>query len=90
MRRLLHDSGHLVRPAIVLLAAMGLFLVIRAAVIPKNFGQYGPSLCKLSGVKLCTLFGVIPSTLFGMLGFLEGWCGRPREETADRGRVNSE
>ena len=41
MRRLLRDSGHLIRPAIVLLAGIGIFLVIRAAVIPKNFGQYG-------------------------------------------------
>ena len=41
LRRLLHDSGHLVRPAIVLLAGLGLFLAIRGAVIPKNFGQYG-------------------------------------------------
>ncbi len=41
LRRFLRDSGHLVRPAIVLLAAMGLFLVVRSAVIPKAFGQYG-------------------------------------------------
>ena len=41
MRHLLRDSVHLVRPAIVLLAAMGLFLAIRSAVIPRNFGQYG-------------------------------------------------
>ena len=39
--RFLRDSGHLVRPAIVLLAGLALFLVVRAAVIPKNFGQYG-------------------------------------------------
>jgi hypothetical protein len=41
MSRLFRDSVHLIRPAVVLLAALGLFLVIRAAVIPKNFGQYG-------------------------------------------------
>lgn len=41
MRRFLRDSGHLIRPAVVLLAALGLFVVIRSAVIPKAFGQYG-------------------------------------------------
>jgi hypothetical protein len=41
LRRLLHDSGHLVRPAIVLLAGLGIFVLIRGAVIPKAFGQYG-------------------------------------------------
>ncbi len=41
MRRLLHDWGHLVRPAVVLLAGLGLFLAIRGAVIPKEFGKYG-------------------------------------------------
>jgi hypothetical protein len=38
---LFRNSGHLIRPALVLLAGMGVFLVIRAAVIPKSFGQYG-------------------------------------------------
>ena len=41
MRRILRDSGHLIRPAIVLLAGLGLFMVIRSAVVPKGFGQYG-------------------------------------------------
>jgi hypothetical protein len=41
LRRLFRDSGHLVRPAVVLLAGLGLFLAIRGAVIPKNFGEYG-------------------------------------------------
>ena len=41
LRRLFHEWGHLVRPALVLIAAMGAFLVVRAAVIPKNFGQFG-------------------------------------------------
>ena len=36
-----HDSGHLVRPAVVLIAALGIFLLVRGAVIPKAFGQYG-------------------------------------------------
>ena len=35
------DSGHLIRPALVFLAGLGFFLVIRAAVVPKHFGQYG-------------------------------------------------
>ena len=41
MSRFLRDSGHLVRPALVLLAGLGLFLLVRSAVIPKAFGQYG-------------------------------------------------
>lgn len=41
MRRLLRDSGHLIRPAVVLLAGLGLFLLVRAAVIPKSFYRYG-------------------------------------------------
>jgi hypothetical protein len=41
MRKLLHDSGHLIRPALVILAALVLFVVLRQAVIPKAFGQYG-------------------------------------------------
>lgn len=41
MRRLLRDWVHLIRPAIVLLAGMALFLVVRSLVIPKAFGQYG-------------------------------------------------
>ena len=41
MRRFFTDSGHLVRPAVVLLAALGIFLIVRAIIIPKAFGQYG-------------------------------------------------
>jgi hypothetical protein len=41
MSRFLQDSGHLIRPAIVLLAGLGIFLLVRSAVIPKGFGQYG-------------------------------------------------
>ena len=41
MRQLFRDSGHLIRPAVVLLAALGLFLVVRTAFIPKAFGKYG-------------------------------------------------
>lgn len=41
MRRLLRDSAHLIRPAVVLLACLGLFLIARAAIVPKGFGLYG-------------------------------------------------
>jgi hypothetical protein len=41
MRRFLRDSGHLAGPALVLLGGLGGFLVVRSAVIPKAFGQYG-------------------------------------------------
>src|ERR1035441_5083506 len=41
LRRFFTDSGHLIRPAVALLAALGIFLIIRALVIPKAFGQYG-------------------------------------------------
>ena len=41
MSRFLRDSGHLVRPALVLLAGLGIFLAVRSAIIPKAFGQYG-------------------------------------------------
>ena len=41
MNRIIRDSGHLIRPAIVLLVGLGIFLVVRAAVIPKEFGKYG-------------------------------------------------
>ena len=41
MHRLMKDWGHLVRVALVLVAAFGIFVVVRAAVIPKDFGKYG-------------------------------------------------
>ena len=41
MRRLLRDWIHLVRPTLVLVGGLFLFLAIRSAVIPKDFGQYG-------------------------------------------------
>jgi hypothetical protein len=41
LRRLFHDSAHLIRPALVILAGLGLFLILRGAVIPKDFGKYG-------------------------------------------------
>jgi hypothetical protein len=41
VRRVLHEWAHLIRPALVLLAGLALFLAVRAAVIPKGFGKYG-------------------------------------------------
>jgi hypothetical protein len=41
MRKLFRDSGHLIRPAIVILVGLALFIAVRGAVIPKAFGQYG-------------------------------------------------
>jgi len=41
LNRIFRDSAHLIRPALVLVGALGLFVVIRAAVIPKGFGEYG-------------------------------------------------
>ncbi len=41
MRNAIRDSAHLIRPALVLLAGLGLFLVVRGAIIPKDFGKYG-------------------------------------------------
>ena len=41
MNRIFRDWAHLIRPALVLLAGIGIFMVVRAAVIPKGFGKYG-------------------------------------------------
>jgi hypothetical protein len=41
LSRLFRNAGHLIRPALVLLAGLGIFLVIRAVVVPKDFGKYG-------------------------------------------------
>jgi len=41
LSRFFRDSGHLIRPALVLLAGVVAFLILRAAVVPKSFGQYG-------------------------------------------------
>ena len=41
MKSFFRDSGHLLRPALVLLAGAGIFLLVRSAVVPKAFGQYG-------------------------------------------------
>ena len=41
MRDFFRDSGHLIRPALVLLAGLGVFFAVRGAIIPKDFGKYG-------------------------------------------------
>jgi len=35
------DTEHLIRLAVVILVLLAVFLVLRAAVVPKSFGQYG-------------------------------------------------
>jgi len=41
LSRLFRNAGHLIRPALVLLAGLGIFLLIRAVTVPKDFGEYG-------------------------------------------------
>lgn len=41
MRNFLRESEHLVRLALVLVAGVILFLVIRHAIVPASFGRYG-------------------------------------------------
>jgi len=41
MKRILKESEHLVRLALVLAAGIAIFLAIRQAVVPAHFGQYG-------------------------------------------------
>jgi len=41
VRSSLRDAGHLIRPAVLLVVGLAVFLVIRAAVVPKSFGTYG-------------------------------------------------
>ena len=41
MAKKLRDAGHLVRLALVLLGVLVLFLAVRAAIVPKSFGQFG-------------------------------------------------
>jgi hypothetical protein len=41
MNRSFRDAGHLVRPLLVLLAGLVVFLLIRQALVPKGFGRYG-------------------------------------------------
>jgi cytochrome c554/c'-like protein len=41
MRKILRESEHLVRLALVLAAGILIFLVARRAIVPPSFGQYG-------------------------------------------------
>jgi hypothetical protein len=41
LRGFVRDSSHLLRLVAVFIAALGVFLIVRQAVIPKAFGQYG-------------------------------------------------
>jgi hypothetical protein len=35
------NAGHLIRPALVFLAGLVIFLIIRALAVPRDFGRYG-------------------------------------------------
>src|SRR5579872_1537843 len=39
--RMFKDTEHLIRLAVVMIIALAVFGVVRAAVVPKSFGQYG-------------------------------------------------
>jgi hypothetical protein len=41
MRKALRDAGHLIGPLVLFAVGVLIFLGVRQAVIPKNFGQYG-------------------------------------------------
>ncbi|HUA21190.1 MAG TPA: multiheme c-type cytochrome [Bryobacteraceae bacterium] len=41
MRDFLRDAGHLLRVVVLLALGVAAFLLIRAVVVPKNFGEYG-------------------------------------------------
>jgi ABC-type nickel/cobalt efflux system permease component RcnA len=41
MKRVFRDAGHLLRPLLVLLAGIAIFLALRRAVIPQAFGKFG-------------------------------------------------
>jgi hypothetical protein len=41
LKRLLRDWAHLIRPAVVLIIGLAIFLIARAAIVPKDFGRYG-------------------------------------------------
>jgi hypothetical protein len=41
VRTTLKDAGHLIRPAVLLLAGVVAFIAVRAAVLPKDFGRLG-------------------------------------------------
>jgi len=41
LSQLFRNAGHLIRPALVLLAGLAVFLLIRVVIVPKDFGKYG-------------------------------------------------
>jgi len=41
LRATFKDAGHLIRPALLLLVGLAVFMVVRAAVVPKGFGKLG-------------------------------------------------
>jgi hypothetical protein len=41
MRKILKDSGHLVRLALAFALGIAIFFLIRRAIVPASFGQYG-------------------------------------------------
>jgi hypothetical protein len=41
MKVTFRDAAHLIRLVVVVLAGIGVFFVLRAALVPKAFGQYG-------------------------------------------------
>ena len=41
MKSTLRDAGHLIRPAVVLVIGLVVFMVVRAAIVPKGFGTLG-------------------------------------------------
>jgi len=41
MRKFLTDKEHLVRMGALFLAGLALFLIVRAALVPRDFGEYG-------------------------------------------------
>ena len=41
MTRFFRNAGHLIRPALVFLLGLGVFLLIREVVVPKDFGKFG-------------------------------------------------
>ena len=41
LSQLFRNAAHLIRPAVVLVAGLAVFLIIRAVIVPKDFGEYG-------------------------------------------------
>jgi len=41
LRPTFRDAGHLIRPAVLLVIGLVVFMMVRGAVVPKGFGKYG-------------------------------------------------